>query len=80
MKIQLDILEKCWKIIPKLKKGSFVTLGIPVVDKAFGDLLRLLCRVGDIIDKGVILFQLSCEFDILNSCYAMGDIYRTFAT
>ena len=58
----------------KILKSSFVTVSIPIVDRASGDLPRLLCRVDDIICKDAHLYKLSCEFDVLNSCYDMGDI------
>ncbi|CAG2239394.1 unnamed protein product [Mytilus edulis] len=66
--------KKVSKTNAKIEKGSFVTVRIPVVDRASGDLPRLLCRVDDIIGKDASLYKLSCEFGILNSCYDMGDI------
>jgi hypothetical protein len=57
----------------KIVKGSCVTLRIPVVDRASGDLPRLVCRVDDIVGKDESLYK-SCEFGILNSCYDMGDL------
>ena len=58
----------------KLEKGSFVTVKIPIVGGASGDLPRVLCRVDDIIGKDASLYKLSCEFGVLNACYDMGDI------
>jgi hypothetical protein len=56
------------------KNCSFVTVRIPIVDRASGDLPRLLCRVDDIIGKDASLYKLSCEFGVLNSYYDTGDI------
>jgi hypothetical protein len=58
----------------KLEKGNFVTVKIPIVGGASGDLPRVLCRVDDIIGKDASLYKLSCEFGVLNACYDMGDI------
>jgi hypothetical protein len=33
-----------------------------------------LCSIDDIIGKDASLYKLSCEFDVLNACYDMGDI------
>ena len=63
-----------WKSNAKIEKGSFVTVRIHIVDRASGDLPRLLCRFDDIIDKDASLYKLSCEFGVLNSYYDMGDI------
>jgi hypothetical protein len=41
--------KKVSKSNAKIEKGSFVTVGIPIVDRASGDLPRLLCRVDDYI-------------------------------
>ena len=61
--------KKVSKSNAKIEKGSFVTVGIPIVDRASGDLPRLLCRVDDIIGKDASLYKLSCEFGVLNACY-----------
>jgi hypothetical protein len=37
--------KKVSKSNAKIEKGSFVTVRIPIVDRASGDLPRLLCRV-----------------------------------
>ena len=66
--------KKVSKSNTKIVKGSFVTLRIPVVDRASGDLPRLLCRVDDIAGKDESLYKLSCAFGILNSCYDIGDL------
>ena len=66
--------KKVSKFNAKIEKGSFVTVGIPIVDRVSGDLPRLLCSVDDIIGKDASLYKLSCEFGVLNACYDMGDI------
>ena len=33
-----------------------------------------MCSIDDIIGKDASLYKLSCEFDVLNACYDMGDI------
>jgi hypothetical protein len=66
--------EFCNAVIRKIEKGSFVTVRIPIVDRASGDLPRVLCRVDDIIGKDASLYKLSCEFGVLNACYDMSDI------
>lgn len=65
--------KKVSKSNTKIVNGSFVTLRIPVVDRASGDLPRLVCRVDDIVGKDESLYK-SCEFGISNSCYDMGDL------
>jgi hypothetical protein len=55
-------------------KGSFVTVRIPTVDRASGDLRRLLCKVVDVVVKDGSLFKLACPYGILNSLYDMGDL------
>ena len=59
--------KKVSKSNAKIEKGSFVTVHvrIPIVDRASGDLPRLLCRVDDIIGKDASLCKLSCEFGVL---------------
>ena len=66
--------KKVSKSNAKIEKGSFVTVSIPIIHRASGDLPRLLCRVDDIIDKDASLCKLSCEIGVLNSCYDIGDI------
>ena len=77
MKIRWEnTIRKC-QSNAKIEKDSFVTIRIPIVDRASGDLPRLLCRVDDIIGKDASLYKLSCEFGVLNACYGW---YRTFDT
>ena len=66
--------KKVSKSNTKIVNGSFVTLRIPVVDRASGDLPRLVCMVDDSVGKDESLYKLSCGFGILNSCYDMGDL------
>ena len=47
-------------------KGSFVTVIIPTVDRASGDLPRFLCKVVDVVGKDGSLFKLACPYRILN--------------
>jgi hypothetical protein len=56
------------------EKLALFWVRIPIVDRASGDLPRLLCSVDDIIGKDASLYKLSCEFGVLNACYDMGDI------
>ena len=53
---------------------SFVTVRIPTVDKASGDLPRLLCKAVDVVGKDGSLFKLARPYGILNSLYDMGDL------
>jgi hypothetical protein len=55
-------------------KGSFVTVIIPTVDRASGDLSMLLCKVVYVVGKDGNLFKLACPYRILNSLYDMGDL------
>ena len=55
-------------------KGSFVLVRIPTVDRASGNLPRLLCKVVDVGGKDGSLFKLACIYGILNSLYDMGDL------
>ena len=41
----------------KIEKGNFVIVRIPIVDRASGDLPRLVCRVDDIIGKDASLYN-----------------------
>ena len=44
-------------------KGNFVTVRIPTVDRASGNLPRLLCKVVDVVGKDGSLFKLACIYE-----------------
>jgi hypothetical protein len=66
--------KKVSRVSDSIVKGSFVTVRIPTVDSASGNLPRLLCKVVDVVGKDGSLFKLACPYGILNSLYDMGDL------